>query len=168
MIRPPASTSAGIALLVVGVASTATALIDFPFRSLGPALGFGLIVVALGVLGKPGQFVRQLGPFVGRDVTVKVFGHALPDLDATMLRVASIESLAFGLWIRLRLPSGERIKLKVAQPTKLVLTPSMAEVSFAGYVQWNSRRIKGPDGRRAPGAVTLIDQADAPRQEETA
>jgi hypothetical protein len=39
VIRPPASTSAGIALLVIGLASTATAAIDFPFRSPGVQAG---------------------------------------------------------------------------------------------------------------------------------
>jgi hypothetical protein len=155
-MNPPGSKAAGAVLLSLGLAGLATGLIPTDFRYLGLIVGALFITFAFGIFGKAGQYARALQPLAGKPVRVEIWGIPLPGSSDAGFTVDSIAPLGFGLWIYLRAtPGGPRIKLKIAQPFKLTLKPSHAEISFAGYAQWDSQRVKSPEGRRAPGTVAI-------------
>lgn len=155
-MQPPDSKPIGIVLLILGLLGVACLTLNSPFRFLGLAFGFLLFVVALGILGKSGQFARALKPFVKKPVRLEIWGEPLPGTEGGILQIDSVAPLGLGIWIYLRpLSGGKKLKLKIAQPTTLAIGSSGAEITFAGYVQWDSRRIKDLNNRRAPGTVVL-------------
>ena len=156
-MRPPDSKPIGFFLLILGFSGLACFPLGPPFGLLGLGVGSLCLVTALGILGRSGQFARALGPFVGKSVRVEIWGRPLPGLEGVIQRVDSIAPLGLGVWIYLHpVSGGTSLKLKIAQPVSLTLGPGKAELTFAGYAQWDSRRVKDANGRRAPGTVVLF------------
>ncbi|MEJ2367394.1 MAG: hypothetical protein P8Z49_03345 [Acidobacteriota bacterium] len=156
-MRFPHSKPIGIFFLVIGLSSVACLMLDAPYRSLGLAVGLLCILAAMSILGKAGRFSGALKPFISKQVRPEIWGKPLPGTkEGAILQVDSIAAVGVGLWIYLRpISGGKRIKLKIAQPTTLTVSPSGAEITFAGYAQWDSRRVKDQNNRRAPGTVVL-------------
>ncbi len=156
MIEPSSSKSVGTVFVLLGLAMAATAIVASPYRILGPIVGLPLVFVGSSILGRTGQLARALKPFVNSTVRVEVWNAQLTASGDRTFRVDSVTLLGAGLWIYLRSNLGaRRAKLKIAQPTALRFRGGHAEIDFAGYVQWASRRLKSPRGGRAPGTVTL-------------
>lgn len=163
MIQPPSSKKFGASFIFLGLALAATAMARTPYRTLGPILGLLLMYIGGTILGSTGRFARSLQPLVNNIVRVEVWNVPLPASDGASFRVDSVTLLGVGLWIYLRAnASGRRTKLKIAQPTELRLHADHAEIDFAGYAQWASKRVKSPHGKRAPGTVILLLADSAP------
>lgn len=155
-MRPPNSKLIGVAVLLVGLAALSSALFDWTFRLLGLSVGAPLVILSFSLLGRTGRFAESLQPLAGRSMRLAIWGAPPPGPGDSVFRIESITLLGFGLWIHARREGGGTLsKLKIAQPTTLSFDGARAEIGFAGYVQWDGRRIPGPDGRRAPGAVSL-------------
>jgi hypothetical protein len=156
MIEPSHSKDFGAFLVVLGLTLAAAAIVSSPYRILGPILGLPLMFLGGSILGRTGRFARSLQPFVSTIVRVEVWNAPLPASDDAAFRVDSVTLLGAGLWIYLLSdPGGPRTKLKIAQPTELRLRGGHAEIDFAGYIQWESTRVKSPLGKRAPGTIIL-------------
>jgi hypothetical protein len=156
MIEPSHSKTFGAFLVFLGLALAAVAIVSSPFRTLAPILGLASMYFGGSILGRTGRFARSLQPFVNTNVRVEVWNAPLPASGGASFRVDSVTLLGVGLWIYMRSnPGGPRTKLKIAQPTELRLRGGHAEIDFAGYVQWASKRVKSPRGKRAPGTIIL-------------
>jgi hypothetical protein len=156
MIQLSSSKKFGVSLIFLGLAFAATALVSTQDRILGPILGVPLLFFGGCILGKPGRFARSLQPFVNHFVRVEIWDAPLHPPDGDSFLVDSVALLGVGLWVYLRSNVGDsRTKLKIAQPTDLRMRGRHAEIDFAGYVQWASKRIKSPQGKRAPGTIIL-------------
>lgn len=155
-MHPPTSKPIGIAALIIGVAGLSCIMLAGELQIIGPALALPFITVAIGILGRPGQFARKLQTFQGQQARVEIWGTAPPGLTADVFKIDSVTCLGVGIWIYLCSASdGRKTKLKIAQPTTMSLNSAAAEIGFAGYAQWDGKRIKDPRGRRAPGTVVL-------------
>jgi len=155
-MQTPQSKTNGITILILGLSGLAFFALNTEFRFLGLGIGLPLIVVAIGILGKSGQYTRRLQQFVSKSVHVEIWGVPLPGSNGAVFQIDSISPMGLGVWVYMHpISGGPRLKLKIAQPTSLALTSNKAEINFAGYAQWNSRRIMGPDGQRAPGTVVI-------------
>lgn len=123
---------------------------------IGLLIGLPFIGLAIGILGKPGQFARSLRAFEGRPVQVEIWGVPLPGSEGCLFKVDSLACLGVGLWIYLRpLSGGRRTKLKIAQPTSMLLNNGVAKIDFSGYAQWAGRWVRNSNGQRRSGTVVL-------------
>jgi hypothetical protein len=153
----PRSIPSGLLLAALGLSGVLLALHDPVLRVPCGAAAMACATVALGILGRSGRLARSLQVLVGQPIRVRVWDRPLPGGGDPLFRVASVSCLGVGLWIRLAPVEGGRSrKLKVAQPGPLDGTAGRWAIPFSGYVQWDSRRIPGPGGRRAPGTVVLL------------
>ena len=161
-MRLPISKRVGVVAMVLGLAGLSILALDTPFRFLGFGLGLPPLVVALGLLGNPGRYARTLHFLEQKVVRVEVWGQPLPGC-AGPYRVDSIVPMGLGLWIYLQpVEGGPRLKLKIAQPASLDVQQDHAEIGFAGYVQWASKRVRNSDGQRAPGKVLVMLEIENP------
>jgi hypothetical protein len=150
----PSSKATGIGLLILGTLALGCMAIPSAIRILGFVLGIYSLTLGFCHLGRTGQMARALQPLVNRLVGVEAWGLQLAPGDDTPFQVDSVSSLGVGLWIHMhQLPDGPRLKLKIAQPTALKMGNGIFEVPFAGYLQWASKKVKSPNGKRAPGIV---------------
>lgn len=154
-MRAPISKMIGVLCLVFALATFAGAVL-IPHLRLLALVGFPVFFLAISILGKPGEDARSLQPLVERAVCVEVWELPLPASEGAVFRIDSVSSLGPGLWVHMHTVSGgPRIKLKIAQPTSIEFTGSQVAITFAGYVQWDSKRVPSPTGHRAPGTVVL-------------
>lgn len=153
---PPLSIPSGIAITTLGLAALATVAVPYSWRSLGLGLGLPLLFVGIGILGKYGRYARALQKFVGQEVRIKILNMALAGSIGSKFEIEAIALMGAGLWIYVRsAPGGTPKKLKIAQPTALAMGATYAEISFAGYAQWDGRKLGNPIGAGCPGKVIL-------------
>jgi hypothetical protein len=111
------------------------------------SFGFVLLaVLAFLVLGtslsNAGRLAASMKPFRSRVVTARVWGAPLPDAGAAAFRVDSVRAAGAGLLVYLSSTAGgDRILLKVAQPSGGAVEPTQVTIAEARYVQWAGTRI---------------------------
>ena len=111
--------------------------------AIGVVIAIAFAFLALSLLSPAARIRKQLRPFVGRTVLVT----------NSRLVIESVTAIGAGLHIRFRCHDGSLVKLKVAQPTAVSISPERIEIAGARYVQWGSRR--SPAGTNDSPAVVL-------------
>jgi hypothetical protein len=89
---------------------------------------------------------RRLSAFRGRSVEVRFWGA--PPSEGPLV-LASVNIIGVGVHVFFGEPSGRLLHLKVAQPSRMTISPDRVVISAARYVQWEGRKVKSIPGADA-------------------
>lgn len=141
-----------VAFLAIGVAALCYAAKGEGQRPIGIVAALASFFAAGSLISKVGTLSSKLRPFIGRTVTVRVWGNKLPD--GELFTVESVSAIGAGLHIYLRPhPDGAPMHLKIAQPRQPQVTESTLEIADAKYIQWAGRKIRREGDGSVPAFV---------------
>ena len=137
-----------LALIAVAVAGTVEA-----WRAAALAVAFVAMMVGATAASCANGIAASLQGYTDRRVSAVVWGTALPGGIGEVLVLESAFAISAGLHLRLRAESsGRTYRMKVAQPTGVVIDGTRLQVEDARYVQWERARL----GRMPQSAALLI------------
>lgn len=126
-----------LAVVALAIAGTSEA-----FRAAAFAIAFAAIMVGATAASRANAIAAWLRGYTDRKVSAAVWGTALPVGSGEVLVLESAFAISAGLHLRLREElSGRRYRMKVAQPTGVVMAGSRLHIEDARYVQWERARL---------------------------
>jgi hypothetical protein len=137
----------GLALVALGTAARSEAL-----RMPGIVVAFGSLFVGATANSRANAIAGVLEDYTGRRLRAVAWGTPLPPGSDEALILRSAFAISAGLHLRLRAASsGRTYKMKVAQPTELVLDGIRLRIEDARYVQWDRGKLT-----RIPSGAALV------------
>ncbi|HTY08633.1 MAG TPA: hypothetical protein VMF29_05670 [Candidatus Edwardsbacteria bacterium] len=129
---------------------------DFAASILLFAVGTAMALAMGRIARRNRDLYRDLRPFTDLPVKVTVWDGTLPGSDGVEQRIETIRIIGVGMWLFLRSGAGgKRTALKIAQYRDPQIAGRQASIPFVHYVQWAGKRLRSPEGKRAPGTVVI-------------
>jgi hypothetical protein len=89
---------------------------------------------------------RSLDALRGKSVDVRFWGAPPPE---EHLVLASVNIISVGVHVFFSEPSGRLLHLKIAQPSRMTISPDRVVISAAKYVQWQGKKVQAIPGTDA-------------------
>ena len=121
------------------------------------AVAFAALFVGATAVSRANAIAGILEGYADRRLRAAAWGTLLPPGSDEFLMLQSAFAISAGLHLRLRaVSSGRTYRMKVAQPTELVLDGTRLRIEDACYVQWDRVKL----GRSALGAALVLSLTD--------
>ena len=101
---------------------------------------------------------EALRAFLGREVTVRLWGTPPPEPASPNLVVEDVNVIGAGVHVFFKSAAGYGIHLKVAQPSEIALSSERVAIGAARYVQWVGMRL-APASDAPAVVISLIGSA---------
>ena len=140
-----------LGFMAIGVAALSYAAQAEGRRLIGIVGAMAAFFAAASLISRVGALAVRLRPFIGKTVSVRVWGSSLPRGEA--FEVVSVRAISAGLHIYLRSTGSSTIHLKIAQPREAQVTGSTIQIADAKYLQWAGSKLETTGDCSAPALV---------------